>query len=187
MSDSAQADSREVAEVRAEALAKVLGPSGNLYHSRHPLAFGGNADVLAFFQHLIGVTYVTADLTGEPERCFAEYELMICHRTPSDWGPEAISRLAAYVLNTHIHAGETMDIDDPRLRGSQITAFVFDTYATFNLYGRPCELRLCLGITRQELEFNMKHGPDLLLDRLKQHGVYPYTDFDRDSVPLSVE
>jgi hypothetical protein len=186
MSDANSADSRDVSETRADALATVLGPFGNFYYSRLPLSFGGKADVLAFFQHLSGATYVTADLTGMPGDCFAEYELMICHRAPSDWGPDAISRLAQYTMRTHIFAGETMDIEDEGLKDSPIKALIFDTYAKFALYGRECELRLCLGITKEELKFKMEQGSAKLLDRLKRHGVYPYTDFERESVPLDM-
>jgi len=67
---------------------------------------------------------------------------------------------------------------------SPIKAFFFDTYATFTLFGQQFELRLCLGITKQELQFKLDHGPEQLLERLKRHGVYPYTDLERDSVPL---
>jgi hypothetical protein len=30
----------------------------------------------------------------------------------------------------------------------------------------------------------MDHGPEKLLELLKRHGVYPYTDLERESVPL---
>jgi hypothetical protein len=30
----------------------------------------------------------------------------------------------------------------------------------------------------------MKHGSDRLLELLKRHGIYPFTDLQRDSVPL---
>jgi hypothetical protein len=30
----------------------------------------------------------------------------------------------------------------------------------------------------------MKHGPDKLIERLRRAGVYPFTDLERDSVPL---
>jgi Suppressor of fused protein (SUFU) len=109
---------------------------------------------------------------------------MICHRAASDWGPNVISRLAPYTQQSYIGAGETMDIDDATPKDSRIKAFFFDTYASFTLFGHENELRLCLGITKQELQFKMDHGPEKLLERLKRHSVYPYTDLERDSVPL---
>jgi hypothetical protein len=77
-----------------------------------------------------------------------------------------------------------MDIDAAAPANSRIKAFLFDTYATFELYGMRNELRLCIGITKQELQFKLKHGTERLLAKLKEYRVYPFTDLDRDSVPL---
>jgi len=185
MGVSAEDDWEEVSDARAAALASVLGPGdGMVFHAPHPFGLGGNADVLGFFHHLPGAVYVTAELTGKPEACYANYELMICHRAASDWGPNVISRLAPYTQQAYIGAGESMDIDDATPHDSRIKAFFFDTYATFTLFDHECELRLCLGITKQELQFKLDHGPEQLLERLKRHGVYPYTDLGRESVPL---
>ena len=139
---------------------------------------------MAFYHHLEGAVYVTVDLTGKPGASYADYELMICHRSDQDWGPNAISRLAAYTQEAYIAAGESMDIDQATPPESAIKAFLFDTYATFTLFGRANELRLCIGITKPELEFKIEHGSDKLLALLKSHGVYPFTDLERDSVPL---
>lgn len=180
-------DWEEVWDRRAEALAQVLGPAHDqVFHAPHPFALGGQADVVAFFHHLPGAAYVTAELTGKPDACYADYELMICHRAPNDWGPNIISRLAPYTQNAYIGAGETMDIDSGTPPNSLIKAFIFDAYASFTLFGQDLGLRLCLGITKAELKFKMEHGAEVLLARLKRHGVYPYTDLDRQSIPLDV-
>lgn len=185
MGVTADDDWKEVSDARAIALASVLGPGdGMVFHAPQPFVLGGNADVLGFYQHLPGAAYVTTELTGKPDSCYAEYELMICQRTQSDWGPNIISRLAPYTQQAYIGAGETMDIDDATPKDSQIKAFIFDTFATFKLFEHDFELRLCLGITKRELQFKMEHGPNALLDRLKRYDVYPYTDLERDSVPL---
>lgn len=178
-------DWEEVWDARADALAKVLGSGhDDALHAPHPFSLGGQADVMAFYHHLDGATYVTAELTGKPDRSYADYELMICHRTQQDWGPNVISRLAPYTQEAYIAAGESMDIDQATPPESKIKAFLFDTYGTFALFGQENELRLCIGITTPELQFKMKHGPDKLIERLKRAGVYPFTDLDRDSVPL---
>jgi hypothetical protein len=185
MGASGEDDWEEVWDARADALAQVLGQGhDNVFHAPHPFALGGNADVMAFHHHLDGIVYVTAELTGKPDACYADYELMICHRTPNDWGPNVISRLAPYTQQEYIGAGESMDIDSATPPESRIKAFVFDTYATFTLFGHENELRLCVGITKPELEFKMEHGAEKLLALLKRHGVYPFTDLERDTVPL---
>jgi hypothetical protein len=178
-------DWEEVWDARAEALSQVLGPGHDqVYHAAHPFALGGQADVLAFFHHVPGVVYITAELTGKPNACYANYELMICHRAHSDWGANVISRLAPYTQHATIRAGESMDIDGVAPGNSLIKAFVFDTYGTFALFEQQCELRLCIGITTAELQFKLERGAQELLTRLKTSGVYPYTDLHRQSIPL---
>ena len=186
MGATGEDDWEEVWDARAHALAQVLGQShDNVFHAPHPFALGGNADVMAFHHHLHGAVYVTAELTGKPDACYADYELMICHRTQNDWGPDIISRLAPYTQQAYIGAGESMDIDSTTPPESRIKAFVFDTYGTFTLFGHENELRLCLGITKPELDFKIEHGAEKLLALLRRHGVYPFTDLERDSVPLN--
>jgi hypothetical protein len=178
-------DWKEIWDARAEALSQVLGPRhDHVFHATHPFALGGQADVVAFYHHIPGVVYVTADLTGKPDACYADYELMVCQRSPTDWGANVISRLASYTLEAYIGAGETMDIDSATPTDSRIKAFVFDTYRTLTLFGQEFDLRLCLGITKAELQFTIEHGTEELLARLKNHGVYPYTVLDRESIPL---
>lgn len=186
MDAAGEDDWEEVWNARADALAQVLGRGhDNVFHAPHPFALGGNADVMAFHHHFTGVVYVTAELTGKPNACYADYELMICHRSPDDWGPNIISRLAPYTQQAYIGAGESMDIDSATPVDSQIKAFLFDTYAKFALFGHDNELRVCIGITKPELEFKLEHGPEKLLAFLKRHGVYPFTDLERGSVPLT--
>jgi len=185
MGATGEDDWEEVWNARADALAQVFGPGHDqVFHAPVPFYLGGQADVVAFYHHLNGVVYVTAELTGKPDACAADYELMICHRSPQDWGPNVISRLAPYTQQAYIGPGESMDIDSATPEGSQIKAFLFDTYATFTLFEQENELRLCMGITKSELEFKIQHGPEKLLVLLKRHGVYPFTDLERDSVPL---
>ena len=139
----------------------------------------GRADVVAFGEHLEGVVYVTAELTGNREAPDADYELMICDRGQDIWGADAISSLAAYAQGTRISAGDTMDIGPSVPKGSTIEALIFDNYSTFALFGETCNLRLCIGITREDLQFKMKYGSNALLERLKREKVYPFTDLYR--------
>ncbi len=185
MSTTGKDDWEEVWDARADAFAQVFGQGhDNVFHAPHPFALGGNADVMAFHRHLKGMVYVTAELTGKPNACYADYELMICHRSPSDWGPNIISRLAPYTQEAYIGAGESMDIDAATPPNSRIKALLFDTYAKFSLFGHDNKLRLCIGITQPELDFKKEHGAEKLLALLKRHGVFPFTDFERDSVSL---
>jgi hypothetical protein len=185
MAATGKDDWEEVWDARIASLSQVLGPTDDrVYHAVHPFALGGQADVLAFPHHLNGVVYVTAELTGKADACYADYELMICHRTATPWGANVISRLARYTQEAYIGAGETMDIDPATPSTSKIKAFLFDTYATFKLFGQDLELRLCLGITKAELRFKMENGSEKLLALLKRQGIYPFTDLDRETTTL---
>jgi hypothetical protein len=180
-------DWQEVWDTRADAMSAVLGPPhDNVFHAPIPFALGGNADVLRFSGPAFGVAYVTAELTGKADAAYADYELMICHRSHDDWGPNIISRLAPYTQQADIAAGETMDIDDATPAQSRIKAFIFDTYSTFHMFDHSYDLRLCIGITKAELQFKMTYGAERLLTALKQSGIYPFTDLKRDSAPLEV-
>jgi hypothetical protein len=185
MDETDEDDWAEVWDARSDALAQVFGSGhDDVLHAPRPFLLGGDAEVVAFHHHLDGAVYVTAELTGKPGASFADYELMICHRSAQDWGPSVISRLAPYTQEAYIDSGESMDIDQATPPDSRIKAFLFDTYAKFTLFGRENELRLCIGITKAELEFKLRHGPERLLEILKRSGVYPFTDLERDSVPL---
>ncbi len=182
--DESEDDWDEVWNARVEALERALDAKAypQVLHSPHPFQLGGNADVLEFPYDKCGRAYVTAELTGKPSACYTDYELMICHRSPDDWGPNIISRLAPYTQQAHIGASETMDIGEAVPQGASIAAFLFDTYTKFDLFGAPNDIRLCIGITSQELDFKMKNGGSLLINLLKQQGVYPFTDLYRSSI-----
>ena len=124
------------------------------------------------------------ELTGRPDAVYADYELMICHREKSDWGSNAVSQIAVYSQQAYIGHGESIDLTDGVPDGSTIAALVLHTYKTFRLYDTDYDLRLCIGVTKPELEFKIANGASALIAALKAHGVYPYTDFGRDSVPL---
>ena len=65
-------DWEEVWKARQQALEQVLGPCTQTYHGLLPLYLGGEADVVAFGEHLEGVVYVTAELTGKREELCAD-------------------------------------------------------------------------------------------------------------------
>jgi hypothetical protein len=175
---------------RLRALESVLGESDDrVLHGAIPfyLGFenGGTADVVSFSQHFDGVAYVTADLIGCEDQKRSElgnYELMICHREESEWGPGIVSRLAHYTLETAIEPGHTMDSGPATPKGSTIAALLFDDYATFDVRGELSGLLLCFGITARELKDCRNHGSETILEKLKDADIYPFTDLYRDSV-----
>jgi hypothetical protein len=90
--------------------------------------------------------------------------------------------LAPYTQEAQILSGETMDIDSATPEDSKIKALLFDTYGTFTMFGTQYDIRLCLGITKDELQYKFEHGSEALLAKLKEAGVYPITDLNRASI-----
>ena len=185
MSDGENDNWERIWEARKLALENILGRSNEcVLHAAMPLQLGGEADVLVFSRGDNGIAYVTADLTGELGESDADYELMICTPEESDWAPNIVSKLARYAIDNPLGAGETMDIGSAVPAPSEISALLFDTFATTELLGREIELRLCLGIASDELDFVFAHGTDKLIQLLKAQGVYPVTDLARTSIAL---
>lgn len=182
MPNNTDSDWEEVWDTRIEALCEILGELENVFHAPQPFQLGGNADVLRFPNHIEGNVYVTAELTGKPNEVYADYELMICTPGDSDWAANVISRLAPYTQEAYLHSGDTMDIDSATPEDSLINALIFDTYASFEMFGETFDIRLCMGITKDELQYKKDNDSDSLIKKLKNANIYPITDLTRKSV-----
>lgn len=183
---------QKVWDARIAALTPILGkPAEMVYHATVPMYLGGFADVLAFPSYVNGITYVTAELTGEDvgqlPTSIGNFELMVCFREEHSRGADMVSRLARYTCEARLEAGATMDLPD-FFRDSAIKALLFahpgDNPVQFQLAGQRCGLLLCIGITAEELAIKQASGSDVLLALLKQRGVFPYTILERESVTL---
>src|SRR5215831_9514891 len=92
---------QKVWDARIAALTPILGkPADRVLHAPVPMYLGGFADVLPFPHYIPGMTYVTADLTGEDvgqlPSSLGNYELMVCVREELPRAADMISRLARY-------------------------------------------------------------------------------------------
>ena len=183
---------QKVWDARIVALTPIFGnPTDTVYHATVPMHLGGFADVLAFPGYVTGMTYVTAELTGEDvgklPGSLGNYELMVCFREEHSRGADMISRLARYTCEAKLEVGATMDLPD-FFRDSVIKALLFahpsDKSVQFELLGLRCGLLLCIGITAEELAIKRASGADALLALLKERGVVPYTVLQRESVTL---
>jgi len=195
MADETQtADSewQSIWDARIAALTAILGrPADTVLHAVVPFQFGGSADVLKFPEHIAGITYVTAEMTGEEAgqhpTSLGNYELMICARQELQKAGDLISQLARYTCDTGLEAGETMDLG-AFFGDSTIRALLFahprEEPVYFEFFGQRYGLLLCVGITAEELAFGRSRGTGELLALLRQHQVFPYTTPDRPSVPL---
>jgi hypothetical protein len=188
-SDAADEHQR-IWDERVEGLHNLLGPSEDMHlHAVVPLFLGGSADVLEFKNYIDGHCYVTSDLTGDDSQLkssLGNYELMICTREKVDWAPNLISKLALYTFEAVLEPGETMDIGPALPDGSSASALLFVEpdlrNNQFYVDGTQCGLLLCLAIMPDELELKMKSGSEPLIKSLKEKGVFPFSELNRDSV-----
>lgn len=183
---------QKIWDARIEALSPILGkPADTVLHAIVPFELGGSADVLPFPDYTLGVTYVTAEMTGEDvgqrPTTLGNYELMICARQELQKAGDLISKLARYTCEAQLEPGETMDLatffGDSTIRALLFT-YPREQAVHFEFLGQRYGLLLCIGITADELAFKQAHGSESLLALLRQHAVFPYTTPDRPSVPL---
>jgi hypothetical protein len=185
-----QADWQKVWDARISALTPILGkPDDFVYHAATPIHLGGFADVLPFPEYIRGMTYVTADLTGQDvgqlPTSIGNYELMICVREALPRAADMISRLARYTCDEEVEPGHSMDVKG-YFANSAIEALLFthpgEQPVEFEFLGQRYGLLLCIGITGSELAYKHAHGADRLLALLRERGVFPYTVLQRESV-----
>jgi hypothetical protein len=177
-------------DARVSALQTILGKcDGTVWYAPAPQHSQGFADVLRFREYIPGVTYVTCDLVGNSKQVpnkWGHYELMLCTRQENDWAPALLSRLARYTYDATLHPGDTMDLGNGAPADSKIAALLFarpDPPAdSFIVMGAPSNLILCIGITADEFDACKNFGSGVMLRMLKEHGVYPFTDFTRESI-----
>jgi hypothetical protein len=180
-------------QAREAALATLFGPpEPEVFHSPTPLNRGGEADVLAFRGYIPGITYVTADLTGEREDDLVAqlpnstgcYELMLCTRAPVSWAAPALAQLGRYTLDNVVEAGHTMYVGP--IAGSSLEHLAFAEPdlggKPFAFLGRRYGLLLGIGITEAELRLAQAERTRGLVARLRQARVFPYTDPGRPSI-----
>jgi len=173
-------------DARLAAFEQVLGKSEDtIVTAPVPIYLGGDADVLIFKNHVDGVAYVTAGLIGDgsqKQTDLGEYELMMCFREENEWAPSLLSRLAPYTFQRALKSGETMDIAPAMPENSTISSLLFVSYQELTVNEADAGILLCIGITKSEFAECQKNGPSSMIAKLKESGVFPFTDPERDSV-----
>ena len=174
-----------------ENLNKLLGKQyEKVLHSIVPFDFGydvgGASDVYIYKNHINGIVYITGDLFGKEQAKSdaGNYEFMICHSEEDSWGPNLISKLSYYSIESSINSGETMNIGAFAKSENTIKAIIFDKYAEFIIDECKYGIMLIIGITSKELEWAKKNGGKELLKKLKEYKIYPITNLKRESILL---
>ena len=111
---------------------------------------------------------------------------MICTQQDADWAGDLISKLAKYTFEAKVNPGDTMDLAPYFPEDSTIKKLLFcvpiPEKPTFKVLGRKCGLLLCIGITPEEYQVCRSEGSRVVLDKLKEEGIFPYSVLDRNSV-----
>ena len=134
------------------------------------------------------VTYVTWDLFGHEQQkrgSFGRYELLAtCD--DAQWCSDVLTKIGRLGLQELFEPGDTLDIGQWVNADAPIQGVVFEEAFCAELLGEHCGLLRCIGVTRPELEFAMKHGTPALIERLDRAHVYPHTMIHRkESIELA--
>jgi len=135
------------------------------------------------------VTYVSWDLFGHEQQkrgSFGRYELLA---TCDDelWCCDILTKIGRLTLLELFEPGDTIDIAQWVSTDAPIQGIVFEEAFSAELMGERCGLLRCIGVTRPELEFAMRHGTPALVERLERSHVYPRTMIHRkESIELAV-
>jgi hypothetical protein len=188
--------------LKAAALERLLGPMHGLVgHAIIPYFVGGAVDMYYFPNVTEGTACVTMDLiepdgTGPLPSKAGTYELIAFtrHKIGDASAAEAFKAIerricgifttvGRYSKGATLNPGETCEVP---VKGGPNRRLVFDEFTNaerrFAIGDKVHALLLCIEVLPQEMKFAMKHGSRQLLDRLKSHGAYPYSDLDRQPV-----
>lgn len=100
------------------------------------------------------------------------------------WFCRLLTAIARDALKAEIQPGDAYEF--PAEEGEPAHYVIFDRFDSggqlFEVEGKKYGLLLCLEIFPSELEYAQTHGTEALIARLKEAGVYPYSDLDRQPV-----
>ncbi len=190
-------------ELKKQALERVLGEMYPLVgHALIPFQVGGALDVYFFPNAIDGTALVTMELiepdgTGPRPSRIGTYELIAFtkHKIGDSQNKAAFDQiqhrlwatltvLARYSYMAKLNPVETVEV--PAREGEPPNCVILDEYrrpgVDFIIGNKRHGLLLVIEVFRSEMEYAMKHGSQLLLDKLRARGHYPYSDLDREPV-----
>lgn len=193
-------------ELKKQALERILGSMhDHVFHAIVPFCVGGGVDLYCFHDGIPGAAFATMELiapdgTGPKPTPRGTYELVAFtrHRPSRAQSDDKndhylkmvhhfnalLTIVGRYSAMAVLGPNETCEVpwkdDEPR------RCLILDAYdpqgVGFTIGTKRHWLLLCIEIHRAEMDYARAHGGEILLTRLKQHGVYPYSDLDRKLV-----
>lgn len=191
-------------ERKSAMMEKWLGKEHDLVmHAIIPYAIGGGLDLYFYPNGIPGTAFATKELSeapgeGSTNDVFRNYELVmftkhkldldVAFDTTTEFGraygaiQPILNGLAPYSAIASLNPNETCEFpaEMERVGGR---CLIFDGYPTY-FKGKQVEFGLlaAIEIFRSEMEFAMQQKGRELLQRLRDHHYYPYSDLDRKPV-----
>ena len=188
MPDPVAIDYRKLYDAFVTVLERELGrKEESVIHAIMGFEFGGPPDLLLFRNApgVKGTFYVTSDLLffdRQPKNSLGRYELAICLPKESVWAEHVLFKLSQATVEEVFDVGHTADISAWLDPSCSIKGLLFTRLVSFDFEGLAFGALLCVGVTRDELEFALKNGSEAVIKRLKAAGIFPVTDIERTSV-----
>jgi len=191
-------------ELKTEGLENVLGKMyGLVGHAIIPFSIGGAVDMYYFPNHIEGTGFATMELldpngNGPLKNRIGTYELVAFTKYDYNDNQENptpfnlierkacgfLTKIGMYSSQAVLNPKETIEV--PNGNGEENTCLVLDLYEPdgkkFKIGDREHHLLLCLQVFRSEMDYARQFGSDELFKILKEKGVYPYSDLDREPV-----
>ena len=191
-------------ELKKEGLESVLGEMHDIVgHAIIPFSVGGAVDMYYFNNHIDGTGFATMELldpngNGPLKNKIGTYELIAFTNKKYEASEDEkhpfnlierkacsfLTAIGAYSSQAVINPKETIEV--PNGDGKENTCLVLDLYEPdgrkFTIGDSKHHLLLCMQLFRSEMDYARENGSDELFKILKEKGVYPYSDLDREAV-----
>jgi hypothetical protein len=194
-------------EQKSVSLQRLLGTEHNMVmHALIPFAIGGTLDQY-YYPQSRGYAIATKELIDEYgdgprnrhyrayEWCMfspAAFDLKLAHDEKTPMGQShrllsgALNALARYCTQASLNPNETMEFppDSSETLGGKclILDHILRDDRGLMIGKREFGLMVAILVHRSEMEFAREQSGQALLGRLREAGVYPYSDLDRQPV-----
>lgn len=191
-------------EKKSELMQIILGKEHDIVsHALIPYELGGGLDLYYYPNGIKGTGIATKELTyacrnSSKNSIYSKYEIVMFteHKIDLEGSREEVSPfgvdqrninailncIALYSAQAELNPGETCEFPkDMDTVGGK--CLIFDNYESVPDLSENNEfgVMLIMEIFRDEMEFAMDNGGQALLSKLKDKGIYPYSNLNRPS------
>lgn len=189
-------------DLKTEGLESVLGKMHNFVgHAIIPFSIGGAVDMYYFPNHIKGTGFATMELldpdgNGPMPNRLGTYELVAFTKYDYNQSDDHqtlfnpierracgfLTQIGLYSFQAILNPKETIEITNGK--NEENTYLIFDLYnphdKKFLIGNREHHLLLCMQLFKREMDYARQNGSEELFKILKEKGIYPYSDLDRE-------